>query len=312
MNKRLLLLPFVFLLPFILAWIILFVVDTRKEIMNTNISQYGSLQPDFLGEFKIFPSKIKNEECVKEYFYDYVPEPFDDSHQIYLDCSYSEAEYQAEVQRISEISHVVYDETCFLYPAYIAYLGDNHMSEYALLFEEQNRIVYIYLQFVDLEKIGFPKEYLPYGYRSLGESDHVYAARWLENNDYAVIKENPPTQDDFFFTDYYTTDISHYRQFYHDEELVKSNFAIFPEKLTDEMQVNDYKYMFLNNEIGMKLDCTMTPEKYEQEIERLEDVAEFGETEYGAAYIVNDSKREKEFVLCRADECRLIYVMYER
>ena len=82
---------------------------------------------------------------------------------ILLAAAYSDEKYSQEVERLSQISctiydtikddsdyhisHILYDDESYNYPAYIAIDGQSHAYEYALLDEDNNRIVYVYLAY---------------------------------------------------------------------------------------------------------------------------------------------------------------------
>ena len=85
---------------------------------------------------------------------------FDTNAEIFLDCVYSDEEtYLAEVDRLSSLfmtisfreerytNYVLYDETSYLYPAYVTIDGFGHTYEYALLIAERQEIVYLYLSY---------------------------------------------------------------------------------------------------------------------------------------------------------------------
>lgn len=121
--------------------------------------------------YQIFPDKIDSSMQSLNYFYQYKDFMFDPSIQRYFECSYDEENYKKEIKRLSQIQTeyegerkmVRYDEKKFSYPAYITIDEYDHCYEFALLLGD-NRIAYVFLQFINEENIGFDKEYLPLEY----------------------------------------------------------------------------------------------------------------------------------------------------
>ena len=74
-------------------------------------------------------------------------------------------DFDAEVLRLSKISeryenenykdirnNIVYDTKNFMYPAYVTIFNNNHCYEYALLNEEEHKIIFIIIyQTVDMK-----------------------------------------------------------------------------------------------------------------------------------------------------------------
>lgn len=85
-----------------------------------------------------------------------------------MECTYEKDSYLREIERLQNISEeyngeikkVLYDTESFNYPAYVTINADNHCYEYALILGD-DRIVYVFLQFVNKGDIDFPLEYLP-------------------------------------------------------------------------------------------------------------------------------------------------------
>ncbi|WP_026515082.1 hypothetical protein [Butyrivibrio sp. LB2008] len=93
-----------------------------------------------------------------------------------LEACYEETDYLSEVERISTISYdlksvylgneehkiqkIKYDDTMYNYPAYIACDGYCGGYEYALLDENDNRIIYIHLSYPVLDELQDYSDYL--------------------------------------------------------------------------------------------------------------------------------------------------------
>ena len=121
--------------------------------------------------FAIFPEELA-EEQVQEYYYFYREGLFDADVQLYIQCAYSQKDFQAECERLEQ-AHVSYQRRThgtryntrdYMLPAYEAIQGVDHTYEYALVDEEHLTIEYVFLQFVDAQDVVFEKEKLPYGY----------------------------------------------------------------------------------------------------------------------------------------------------
>ena len=84
---------------------------------------------------------------------------------IILDCRYEEYMYDAEVRRLKGLSmtlksgghktinYVKLDEKSYHYPAYVTIDGFGNNYEYALLDEENLRIIYVYLAYPNVKKM---------------------------------------------------------------------------------------------------------------------------------------------------------------
>ena len=142
---------------------------------SEDISDYD--RDSFKGDsgFLIFPEEVR-EDRVTEYYYSYREGLFDEDVQLYLQCEYTPEEFQEECLRLEQ-AHVIYRDGGqrrrngtryntgdYMLPAYEAIQGVDHAYEYALLDEENGRIDYIFLQFVDEDDLVFAREKLPYGY----------------------------------------------------------------------------------------------------------------------------------------------------
>lgn len=97
---------------------------------------------------------------------------FDTDGYIILHTQYGKEQYQAEIERLSDIEctlsfdgeevtqQVIYDEESYALPAYVAADGFDYMYEYALVNEETCEITYILLSYPDYVDLRKYKEYL--------------------------------------------------------------------------------------------------------------------------------------------------------
>lgn len=157
-----------------------------KGYYTTDVTEYGEFE-GFRGYSKlyIFPEQISENVKVEKYLYKYDDTLFDATCQIYLECVYNDEGYEKELKRLSnikeeyrgEVQRVSYEEEAFRYPAFVTINADNHCYEYALILDG-NKIVYIFLQFTNMEAVEFPLDYLPYNYEMEdnceGESIYIF------------------------------------------------------------------------------------------------------------------------------------------
>jgi len=158
--------------------------------VTTDVRDYPSCLSDYSpqSDLTLFPSSVSDSAEVRS-FYFYGSHPvFDDEIQIALDCDYTAEEYESEIARLStaENTHyaypsgapfegyAVYDTENFEYPACVIRLGDDYTSEYALVIEDEHRIIYVFLQFVPEDDVAFDTALLPDGYSGLGDCADSY------------------------------------------------------------------------------------------------------------------------------------------
>lgn len=162
-----------------------------KETSTTIVSKYGDFSNfEIRGGLLVFPKTIPKYASVNGYYYSQIiPQLIGTYYQIYLNITLPEDEYKAEVERLSKInkgtkggindnlpsSNIKYDKDNFIYPAYVAILGYNGASEYALLDEKEHKIIYVFIQITEKNDIKFDKEYLPKGYKNAGDFNESFS-----------------------------------------------------------------------------------------------------------------------------------------
>lgn len=143
---------------------------------------YGAFQ-NFraLSTLEIFPEEIPASAKTPVYSYYFRDTWNTPVYEIYLECSYSQADYEKETARLAQLhtdwhsdapggyeitsqATIQYDTESFLYPCYLASDGYLQAYEYALLDASGLRIIYISVQNMPKEKISFPAAYLPSDY----------------------------------------------------------------------------------------------------------------------------------------------------
>ncbi len=137
--------------------------NTADYDKNYLIEKYGSKLDSKL---LIFPDNIGNARQ-KAYKMSLKPGLFDAEGYIIVDCVYNKSDYDAEVARISSIVNVVEEENTnkseaviylpadYYYPAYSAIDGLDKKYEYAMLNEDNNEIVYVYISDINLPTFQF-------------------------------------------------------------------------------------------------------------------------------------------------------------
>lgn len=180
----------------LVAGVIVFAVQEEQtdSYTSTDISEYRVFE-GFRGHSKldVFPEQIRGDMEAHRYFYYYADTFLDSEAQIYLECSYDEDAYLKEIERLrgireeyeGRVQAIVYDTESFSYPAYVTIDADDHCYEYAMLLGD-NKIVYVFLQFIEEEEIAFPAEYLPKGYEEKKDGYSIYVFRKENGDGYCV------------------------------------------------------------------------------------------------------------------------------
>lgn len=117
----------------------------------------------------IFPKEIKDSYKVNQYYYSCGSAGFDNMYQMVLDYELPEEEFEEEVERLSQLSaeyknqtkSIVYDTDNFEYPAYVTCFTKHSDYEYALIDEENHRIICILSCIEDINRLPMNKKYLP-------------------------------------------------------------------------------------------------------------------------------------------------------
>ncbi len=181
-------------------------VKPLKHIEGIQNYDKAYLEEQFSGDmtshFFLFPDDLdKTEEA--NFWYEYKTGLLDTDGSFFLTADYSDEEFANEIKRISEVTCTVnddvedhtqavrYDEQMYNYPAYIAIDGYTHNYEYALIDEDNDRIIYVLLGYPDYKELSEYKEYLkvdPAEYDIKGSSLErfcIYAVRSVKFDGYA-------------------------------------------------------------------------------------------------------------------------------
>ena len=181
-------------------------VKPLKHIEGIQNYDKAYLEEQFSGDmtshFFLFPDDLDKTEDAN-FWYEYKTGLLDTDGSFFLTADYSDEEFANEINRISEVTCTVnddvedhtqavrYDEQMYNYPAYIAIDGYTHNYEYALIDEDNDRIIYVLLGYPDYKELSEYKEYLKVGpaeYDIKGSSLErfcIYAVRSVKFDGYA-------------------------------------------------------------------------------------------------------------------------------
>lgn len=155
------------------VWFFTLVFFGGPAYRTSNIKNYQEIYERKLQSgLIVFPDEITKEMSDTEFSF-YWKDTWDDpTVSIFLQCTYTEDAYEAEVERL-EYTRKVYggtvrklmrdEEGKYPFPAYIAIDNHHHTYEYALLTGERE-ITYIHTGWFERDRVKFGQEYLPSDY----------------------------------------------------------------------------------------------------------------------------------------------------
>lgn len=190
-----------------------FFTSIKDTYATVDIAKYGEweghVENEGLGRncgLNIFPESLEKTQNENYYYFYQSTNLSLDKTIIYLEATYDTVGFQEEIARLSEIKcdynlngekvtkQIVYDEELFEYPPYIATYCSDLSYEYALIKQEESKIVYIYANQINFKDI-LPENYIPVEKQkeSLYEGNsmdniNIYflkdsAGNWISNND---------------------------------------------------------------------------------------------------------------------------------
>lgn len=175
-------------------------VYTVKEHYE-DVQDYGKQNYTGIAGLSLFPESDAVSTAIQEFYYDCKGQKLYQAYQIYLKCVYEEDAYEAEKQRLLQVTDeftgrgIVYSEKETYLPCISAMLYDEGF-EYALLDEAEYTIIYIYLQGIDRREVVFNNAYLPADYGQAGyyfeterEAFRIYPTEWEKMNEETKSKE---------------------------------------------------------------------------------------------------------------------------
>lgn len=152
-----------------------------QEYVTVSPSEYGNWnghidyeREEIESGLYIFPEDISEALEVDYFYYTALDYHSISNILIFTEVTYSEEDYKTEKERLAGLkceitlsekeqpvsNSIVYSEDLFSYPAYVTIYGSNLSYEYALVDEQNNRIIYVYAKMKDLNEI-IPDKYLP-------------------------------------------------------------------------------------------------------------------------------------------------------
>ena len=163
----------VFLLVFVIFPYKLFIGSVSIRFLEKDYCNFKGFHG--YSNLEVFPENPSEIGEVTDYIYIDMDTWMDPTCKIYMECVFEDAEkFKQECNRLSQISvekyegvtlhtadkihEIHYSEELFHYPAYIACYNYNSCDEYALIIEEEQKIIYVYLQGASMK---VDEEYMP-------------------------------------------------------------------------------------------------------------------------------------------------------
>lgn len=176
--KKILLIPLSIIAIIITLFMALFMSWTEKY-KTTNISDYSKyLGQDGEHNNSIFPYNIPSSAKIQDFCY-YYYNPFDPNYVSYLVYSCDDVDYAKETERLSKLEsskdYLIYSATGFKYPVCAVYADSYNGYIYALADKENNRLIYVEINFcnyfsdIDYEEI-IDKQYLPIDFNAKSDN----------------------------------------------------------------------------------------------------------------------------------------------
>ena len=117
----------------------------------------------------IFPEEISPSCTVNQFYYRCASSGFDNSYQLILDYALPRDEFEKEVERLSQLKmeyagqtkQIVCDTRSFRYPAFVSLFSKFGDYEYALIDEENCRIVCVLCCLYDIDRLPINDDFLP-------------------------------------------------------------------------------------------------------------------------------------------------------
>lgn len=146
---------------------------------TTDLSEYRNFTGHIEGEAQelygsksrllIFPEAIPPSSTVNQFYYRCASSGFDNSYQLILDYTLPRDEFEKEVERLSQLKmeyagqtkRIARDARSFRYPAFVSLFSKFDDYEYALIDEENCRIVCVLCCLYDIDKLPIDDEFLP-------------------------------------------------------------------------------------------------------------------------------------------------------
>ena len=133
----------------------------RESFLEEEYAEYRSL-------LLTFPENTMDSMNIEKFYYERDLASLDIGYKILLTYTLDEDDFEEEKQRLEDISityegetrNILYTEEGFHYPAYVAVFSMG-TYEYALIDEENHRIICVFTQISGLDKDVLTEEYMP-------------------------------------------------------------------------------------------------------------------------------------------------------
>ncbi len=169
----------------------IFIPRTSK---TKDIQKYGRFDKfqnyEMMSDLLIFPDVIEKDN-IDDYYYFYREYLFGAKCQVYLKCTYNDAQFVEEKERLANINietnwdaknESKYDDNSFIYPAYVLSNGLENTYEYALLDESNHSIYYIFLHDISQNGVKFNDELLPNDYQYASDTKELFNIHMFDVN----------------------------------------------------------------------------------------------------------------------------------
>ena len=165
--------------------ILIFVVLPYKFFMGSTTIRF--MEKDYCNfegfrgysNLEIFPENPEEISDVSDYFYLSMDTFMDPTCKVFMECTFDNAEmFEQECTRLSQITvtlddetnEITYNQELFNYPAYVAIYDWSSCYEYALILEEEQKIIYVFCQSTKVDK-----EYMPIKNNEESKSFSIYS-----------------------------------------------------------------------------------------------------------------------------------------
>ncbi|MCD7835315.1 MAG: hypothetical protein LUG83_01365, partial [Lachnospiraceae bacterium] len=156
----------------------LFYGKTSELKGNTEYSSLTFEEPH--SPLIVFPDK-EIQSVSEDFYYQFSDEIFSPVCQIYLKKEYTPEQFINESKRleseqlnyVGQTNNLYFDENNFYYDAYVALADWSDRYEYALMLNDENTIIYVYLENMTKEDLYMSELYLPLYFKDNNESDSI-------------------------------------------------------------------------------------------------------------------------------------------
>ena len=140
-----------------------------RTTVYTDISDYGKRYHKGVNSaLSVFPQDVGEGEQ-DEYYFRLQDEIFSPVCQIYLKKKYTPDQFEKEQKRLEElelsyqgqVNNLYLDTEHYSNPAYVAAANWNDRFEYAIMLENLNTVIYVYLQNMNEDEIRMDQTFLP-------------------------------------------------------------------------------------------------------------------------------------------------------